>query len=55
MEKLAPHCSPTRTSRMIRADIRKNSSMLSLGSFAFACITLFGCVVWACVKDSDQT
>jgi hypothetical protein len=29
--------------------------MLSLGSFAFACIAIFGCVVWACAKDRDQT
>lgn len=49
------HYAPTRTSRMNRADINKNSSMLTLGSFALTCITVFGCVLWACVKDTDQT
>ena len=55
MEKLAPRASPVRMSRAFQADIHQNSSMLSLGSFAFACITVFGCVLWACVKDTDQT
>ena len=40
---------------MNRADIEKNYSMLTLGSFAFACLTIFGCVLWACAKDTDQT
>lgn len=39
----------------IRADFQKNPSMLTLGSFAFACITIVGCVLWACAKDGDQT
>ena len=29
--------------------------MLTLGSFAFACIAIIGCVLWACAKDGDQT
>jgi hypothetical protein len=37
---------------MNRADMEK---MLTLGSFAFAFITILGCVLWACAKDSDQT
>ncbi len=37
------------------ADFRENHSMLTLGSFAFACLAVFGCVVWACSKDGDQT
>ena len=41
--------------RINRADTEKNSSMLTLGSFALTCITIFGCVVWACSKESDQT
>jgi hypothetical protein len=41
--------------RMNRADTGKNSSMLTLGSFALTCITIFGCVLWACSKDSDRT
>jgi hypothetical protein len=40
---------------MKRADFGKIRSMLTLGSFAFACITIFGCVLWACAKDTDQT
>jgi hypothetical protein len=40
---------------MKRADFEKIRSMLTLGSFAFACITIFGCVLWACAKDTDQT
>lgn len=40
---------------MNRADMEKNSSMLTLGSFALAFITILGCVLWACAKDSDQT
>jgi hypothetical protein len=46
---------PPKVERVNRADIEKNYSMLTLGSFALACITVFGCVVWACTKDSDQT
>jgi hypothetical protein len=45
----------TKVERVNRADMEKNYSMLTLGSFALACITVFGCVVWACTKDSDQT
>lgn len=37
------------------ADFGKTRSMLTLGSFAFACITILGCVLWACAKDTDQT
>jgi hypothetical protein len=40
---------------MNRADTQKNPSMLTLGSFALTCITIFGCVLWACSKDSDRT
>ena len=39
---------------MKRANFEKIRSMLTLGSFAFACITIFGCVLWACAKDTDQ-
>jgi hypothetical protein len=28
--------------------------MLTIGSFALACVTIFGCVMWACAKDTDQ-
>jgi len=39
---------------MKRADFEKIRSMLTLGSFAFACITILGCVVWACAKDTHR-
>jgi hypothetical protein len=53
MEKPYRLSFPHKTGHANRADIDK--SMLTLGSFAFACITVFGCVLWACVKDTDQT
>lgn len=54
MEKLGSETFP-KTKRINRADTEKNSSMLTLSSFALTCITIFGCVLWACSKDSDQT
>lgn len=28
--------------------------MLTIGLFALACVTILGCVLWACAKDIDQ-
>jgi hypothetical protein len=34
--------------------LQKDRSMLTIGSFALACVTILGCVLWACAKDIDQ-
>jgi hypothetical protein len=51
MEKPAVYLLPEKRSPMNMADFQQNLFMLTLGSFAFACIAIIGCVLWACAKD----
>jgi hypothetical protein len=55
MEKPGSNCSAGGAGERTGLTQKKYSSMLTLSSFALTCITIFGCVLWACSKDSDQT